>query len=114
MARVQAVQEAAPEPAARPVYGTKCMVRVQAGTRVTGRPDELEQAEIAATLGKRLRQLRVEHCLSLRRLERRSGVSRSTIARIESGRRRPRESTLGWLAWGIAGPDDTRWPCTAR
>src|ERR1035441_5429327 len=107
MPRGQAAGEAAAEPIPRPVYGIQCMVRVQTGTRVTGRPDEFEQAEIAATVGALLRRLRVEHRLSLRRLERRSGVSRATISRIERGQRRPRDSTLGWLAWGIAGPDDS-------
>jgi transcriptional regulator with XRE-family HTH domain len=48
-----------------------------------------------------LRELRIEHGLSLRGLERRAGVARSTISRVERGLRRPRPSLLGWLAWGL-------------
>jgi len=39
--------------------------------------------------------------MSLREIEGRSGVTRSTISRIERGLRRPRCSVLGWLAWGL-------------
>ena len=53
----------------------------------------------------RLRELRAEYKLSIRDLERRSGVSRSTISLLEHGLRRPRESTLGWLAVGLTGMD---------
>ena len=28
------------------------------------------------------------------------------ISRLERGLRRPRASTLGWLSWGIVGPDN--------
>ena len=42
----------------------------------------------------------------MRDLERRSGVNRSTISRLERGLRRPRMSVLGWLAWGLTAPDN--------
>ena len=84
------------------------MIRQQSGERITGRPCEDEQRQIAGTVGARLRELRAEYKLSMRDLERRSGVSRSTISLLEAGKRRPRESLLGWLAWGLAGPDNAQ------
>lgn len=81
------------------------MIRQQSGARVTGRPDEAEQQQLAATIGARIREYRRRNELSLRDLERRSGVNRSTISRLERGLRRPRPSMLGWLAWGLAGPE---------
>jgi transcriptional regulator with XRE-family HTH domain len=98
--------ESAAEPGPRPVYGPQCMVRLLTGERITGRPGTDEQAEIAVGLGRRLRMLRAGHRLSLRGLERRSGVSRAMLTRLEHGMRRPRESTLGWIAWAC-GPDDS-------
>lgn len=85
--------------------GPQTMVRAYGSAPVDGRPDEAEQAQLAATVGARLRELRRAHGLSLRDLERRSGVHRATISRIERGLRRPRESALGWLAWGLVGAD---------
>jgi len=82
------------------------MVRAQSGEKVSGRPDQEEQRLLAETVGARLRELRAEYKLSIRDLERRSGVSRSSISLLERGLRRPRESMLGWLAWGLAGPDN--------
>jgi transcriptional regulator with XRE-family HTH domain len=38
-------------------------------------------------------------------LERRGGVNRSTISRLEHGPRRLRESMLGWLVRALAGAD---------
>jgi transcriptional regulator with XRE-family HTH domain len=82
------------------------MVRVMGSPPVApgGRPLDAERDQIAATVGSRLRELRREYGLSLRDLERRSGVTRSTISRVERGLRRPRPSLLGWLAWGL-NPD---------
>ena len=79
------------------------MVRLMSNPplRPDGRPHEAEQDEIARTVGARLRELRAEHGLSLRELERRSGVARSSISRLERGLRRPRPSLLGWLAYGL-------------
>lgn len=82
------------------------MVRLQTGEKISGRPDQEEQQRLAETIGARLRELRLEYGLSVRDLERRSGVNRSTISRLERGLRRPRMSVLGWLAWGLAGPDN--------
>jgi transcriptional regulator with XRE-family HTH domain len=81
------------------------MARMVTGDPVSGRPDQDEQAYLAAGVGAALRSLRRAQGLSLRDLERRSGVNRSTISRLEHGLRRPRPSTLGWLAWAAAGPD---------
>ena len=81
------------------------MVRMQTGEPIDGRPDQEEQRRLAGTVGARLRELRLGCGLSVRDLERRSGVNRSTISRIERGLRRPRVSVLGWLAWGVAGPE---------
>ncbi len=72
---------------------------------VTGRPDVVEQDQIASGVGALLKSLRAAQGMSLRDLEKRSGIARSTISRLERGLRRPRCATLGWLAWGLA-PDD--------
>jgi transcriptional regulator with XRE-family HTH domain len=68
---------------------------------VAGRPEASEQERIAGSVGALLEQLRSERRMSLRDLEARSGVARSTISRVERGLRRPRRSMLGWLAWGL-------------
>ena len=81
------------------------MARMVTGDPVSGRPDQEEQQFLAAGVGAALRSLRRAQGLSVRDLERRSGVNRSTISRIERGLRRPRASVLGWIAWGAAGPD---------
>jgi len=77
------------------------MVRAVSRRPVTGRPDPIEQQQIADGVGALLRQMRRDLGMGLRDLERRSGVNRSTISRIERGLRRPRSSVLGWLAWGL-------------
>ena len=89
----------------RPKLGPQTMIRMESGDRISGRPDQEEQEYLAAGVGAQLRALRKERGLSLRDVERRSGVNRSMISRLERGLRRPRASTLGWLSWGIAGPD---------
>jgi len=89
-----------------PKGGPQNLVRQVTGDRISGRPDQEEQARLAATVGAALRAVRRERGLSLRDLERRSGVNRSTITRLERGLRRPRASVLGWLAWGLVGPDN--------
>lgn len=81
------------------------MVRQAAGEPVSGRPDQDEQQHLAATFGVRLRGLRREHGLSIRDLERRSGVTREMISLLEYSQRRPRACVLGWLAWGLADTD---------
>jgi AcrR family transcriptional regulator len=68
---------------------------------VTGRPEAAEQTQIAESVGALLQQFRGERRMSLRDLEARSGVARSTVSRVERGLRRPRRSMLGWLAWGL-------------
>jgi len=83
------------------VPGPQFLVRVQSMRPVTGRPEALEQEQIAASVGALLQQLRAERRMGLRDLEGRSGVTRSTISRVERGLRRPRRSMLGWLAWGL-------------
>jgi DNA-binding XRE family transcriptional regulator len=88
-----------------PRLGPQTMVRQMSGERISGRPDPEEQKHLAAGIGATLRALRREHGLSVRDLERRSGVSRATISRLERGLRRPRASTIGWLAWGLVGAD---------
>lgn len=89
-------------PVVRPVLGAQTMVRVTGPlVRVSGRPDASEMAEIAATIGARLRELRAQHGLSLRDLERRTGLDRSSISLLERGQRRVRGSMLGWIAWAI-------------
>jgi transcriptional regulator with XRE-family HTH domain len=81
--------------------GPQFLVRAQSMRPVTGRPEAAEQALIAGGVGALLQQLRGERRMSLRDLEGRSGVTRSTISRVERGLRRPRLSMLGWLAWGL-------------
>ncbi len=81
------------------------MVRVQTGVPASGRVDLIERDEIARTLGARLRELRAERKMGLRALERRSGVNRSTLSRLERGLRRPRISVLGWISYGL-DPDN--------
>ena len=83
-----------------PKPGPQFMVRLETGEKISGWPDQEEQQQLAETIGARLRELRLEHGLSVRDLERRGGVNRSTISRLERGPRRPRMSVLGWLAWG--------------
>jgi len=92
-----ATLQQAPEP--KP--GVQFMVRERTGRPVTGRPDPAERQQIAEGVGALLRQLRLEVGMGVRDLERRSGISRATISLLESGQRRPRRSTLGWLAWGV-------------
>ena len=91
---------------AQPKPGPQFMVRLQTGEKISGRPDQEEQQRLAETIGARLRELRLDYGLSVRDLERRSGVNRSTISRLERGLRRPRMSVLGWLAWGLTAPDN--------
>lgn len=81
--------------------GPQFLVRAQSMRPVTGRPEAAEQALIAGGVGALLQQLRGERRMSVRDLEGRSGVARSTISRVERGLRRPRRSMLGWLAWGL-------------
>lgn len=81
--------------------GPQFLVRGVSMRPVTGRPEAAEQAHIAEGVGALLQLLRGERQMSVRDLEARSGVTRSTISRIERGLRRPRRSTLGWLAWGL-------------
>jgi DNA-binding XRE family transcriptional regulator len=78
------------------------MVRERSSRPVAGRPDEIEQQQIAAGVGALLRDLRRDQGMSVRDLEKRSGINRSTISRLERGLRRPRRSVLGWLAWGLS------------
>jgi transcriptional regulator with XRE-family HTH domain len=68
---------------------------------VTGRPEAAEQTQIAGSVGAMLQQLHGERRMSLRDLEGRSGVARSTISRVERELRRPRRSMLGWLTLGL-------------
>ena len=84
-----------------PVPGPQFLVRAQSMRPVTGRPEAAEQEQIAGSVGALLQQLRGERRMSLRDLEARSSVARSTISRVERGLRRPRRSMLGWLAWGL-------------
>jgi transcriptional regulator with XRE-family HTH domain len=84
-----------------PAAGPQFHVRAQSMRPVTGRPEAAEQERIAASVGALLQRLRAERRMSLRDLEGRSGVARSTISRVEWGLRRPRRSMLGWLAWGL-------------
>lgn len=89
----------------QPKPGVQFMVRVQTGVPASGRVDVIERDEIARTLGVRLRELRAERKMGLRALERRSGVNRSTLSRLEHGLRRPRISVLGWISYGL-DPDN--------
>jgi len=78
------------------------MIRAQSMTLVSGRPLESEQQQIASGVGALLGELRRGQGMGVRDLERRSGVNRSAISRLEHGLRRPRRSSLGWLAWGLS------------
>ena len=62
-------------------------------------PDERER--LAATLGAELRALRAEHGLSVARLAERAGAHPTTVARLETGERRPRPSMLASIAYGL-------------
>lgn len=64
-------------------------------------PTPDEQARLAATLGAELRSLRAAYGLSVARLAERSAVAASTIARLETGERRPRRSLLASIAYGL-------------
>lgn len=64
-------------------------------------PGPAERDRLVATLGAALRSLRAEYGVSTRTLARRSTVARSSIQRLESGRRRPRRSILAALAYGL-------------
>jgi hypothetical protein len=77
------------------------MVREHDIRPVEGRPDVIEQQQIREGVGTLIRALRKERQMGIRDLEARSGVHRSTISRLEAGLRRPRRSTLGWIAWGL-------------
>jgi hypothetical protein len=56
---------------------------------------------MGAALSVVLRQLRVGHGLSIRRLAERACVAPSTVQRLERGQLRPRPSTLRRIAWGL-------------
>jgi transcriptional regulator with XRE-family HTH domain len=56
---------------------------------------------IAAGVGAMLHELRKRADMSVRDVEIRSGVTRSTVSRLEHGQRRPRRSTLAWIAWAL-------------
>ncbi len=86
---------------AAPRPGPQYVVRCVNGVPVTGRPPDFEQELIAAGVGKLVREMRIAGEMSTLDMERRSGVARSTISRLERGQRRPRRSTLAWLAWAI-------------
>jgi transcriptional regulator with XRE-family HTH domain len=90
-----------------PALGPQGMVRQVSGTQPWGRPDPAETAELRETLGAELTRLRRERGLSGYALARRTGVHRSTVLRLERGERRPRPSTLGWLAWTLAGAEQS-------
>lgn len=73
--------------------------------RPSGRLDRSQSAQLAASLGVVLRELRIERGLSTRKLAAYSGVARSTVTRLEAGQRRPRRSLLANLAYGLS-PDN--------
>jgi transcriptional regulator with XRE-family HTH domain len=99
--RAEARAKAEPQPK----YGPQNLVRQSDGVKVYGRPDEHEQRILAETVGARIRELRGFYGLSLRDLERRSGLSRGMLSQVERGLRRPRPSALGWIAWGLVGAE---------
>ena len=61
--------------------------------------------------GARLREARLRRMLTLRELAARTGVGFDTISRIETGRQRPRISTLRRLAeaLGVEAEDLIEW-----
>src|SRR5882724_2888447 len=66
-----------------PKPGPQNLVRQVTGERISGRPDQEEQQQLAATVGAALHQLRLAQRLSIRDLERRSGVSRQMVSLLE-------------------------------
>ncbi|MEV0012058.1 XRE family transcriptional regulator [Streptomyces sp. NPDC047973] len=65
--------------------------------------DELVAGSVDSRLAARLGTLRTEHGWSLEELSRRTGVSRSTLSRLERGELSPTTSALGLLctAYGL-------------
>lgn len=55
-------------------------------------------------LALRLRVIRAERGLTLRDAQRRTGVDKDTLSKIERGARHPRDSTLAKLAKGYDVP----------
>lgn len=81
--------------------------RTRVGPGHAGTPGRAERVQLAATVGAVLRTARAAAGLSQPALARRSGVSERHIGRLESGRRRPRASTLAAVA-AVLDPRDVR------
>jgi transcriptional regulator with XRE-family HTH domain len=64
------------------------------GRTVCGVPDAVERYELARTVGAAVRALREAAGMSQEILARRMGAARSTVERLEAGRRRPTPSLL--------------------
>ena len=58
----------------------------------------LPQHELDTALARRLKALRHEHALSLDELASRSGVSRTTLSRLENAETSPTANALGRLS----------------
>lgn len=71
-------------------------------TRSEAAPSAEVQARLRGSVGVELRALRAEFGVSQWRLSARAGVARSTVERLESGRRRPTASMLASLV--VAAP----------
>jgi transcriptional regulator with XRE-family HTH domain len=67
-------------------------------------PEALPGAGLEVDVGSRLRALRTEHGLSLRRLAETSGLNVNTLSLIENGRTSPSVSTLQLLARALSVP----------
>ena len=59
------------------------------GGRLAGVPDEPQPDDVLAAVGPRLRALRVRGGATLAQLSAATGISTSTLSRLESGQRRP-------------------------
>lgn len=66
-----------------------------------GHLDGDDAALLAASFGALLKALRADRRMSSSMLARRSAVASSTVSRLENGLRRPRQSLLGNLAYGL-------------
>lgn len=85
-------------------------LRVSSGALSSGRPNGSAEAAASladidgATLGRRLRSLRLAAGLTQAELARRTGIHRPNIARVEAGRHTPSLETLARLAQAIGVP----------
>ena len=70
----------------------------------TGVPEKSQTPVLKRMLGRDIRSIREDRCLTLETVAERSGLHHTTIQKIESGGREPRAKTLMLLAKGLGVP----------